>query len=265
MSNVTLGFSLFDSREGPTEEDERVMANMDNLSLYLKRLMFSCERIRGTLKLGAPRMDAQQIEMAAGMLDLMVAKTAAPSVDGALPRRYCYPKVVLPSPTIPDMFHTYFWTPNGEPLQWKDIHDFQNFKMIPFVELEDIFVNKAVRSLQLKLRECIVFPPERRPTCRFSVCFPQRECSYASIQNANSLLPPSSDVATAEPPAPTEPLAPMEDTIAEVALPEVNDLGMVVEVSDPIALDVSVEKPKKTRSSPEETLSKRTRREHNAQ
>ena len=47
----------------------------------------------------------------------------------------------------------------------------------PYVEVEDIFVSKAVRSLQLKLRECLVIPPVERMQQRYSVCFPDRMCT----------------------------------------------------------------------------------------
>ena len=50
----------------------------------------------------------------------------------------------------------------------------------PYVEVEDIFVSKAVRSLQLKLRECLVGPPVERLQHRYSVCFPDRICSAAA-------------------------------------------------------------------------------------
>lgn len=57
-----------------------------------------------------------------------------------------------------------------------------NFQVQPFVEVEDVFVSKAVRSLQLKLRECLVIPPVERMQHRFSVCFPERVCSSRTIE-----------------------------------------------------------------------------------
>ena len=57
-----------------------------------------------------------------------------------------------------------------------------NFQVQPFVEVEDVFVSKAVRSLQLKLRECLVIPPVERMQHRFSVCFPDRVCSSRTVE-----------------------------------------------------------------------------------
>jgi hypothetical protein len=70
------------------------------------------------------------------------------------------------------MFQTFFWTPDGERIPFEVVQRFQNFQVVPFVEVEDVFVNKAMRSVQLKLRECIVYPPPERPSVRQSVCFP---------------------------------------------------------------------------------------------
>ena len=47
---------------------------------------------------------------------------------------------------------------------------------MPFIEIEDVFINKMMRSLQLKVRECIVYPPPERLSVRTSVCFPGRLC-----------------------------------------------------------------------------------------
>ena len=73
------------------------------------------------------------------------------------------------------------------------IRQWRNFEVVPYVELEDVFVNKAVRSLQMKLRECLVIPPTERPTQRFSVIFPTQVCNRESLLH---------DPAAADPPAP---------------------------------------------------------------
>ena len=84
-----------------------------------------------------------------------------------------------------------------------------HFQVVPFVEVEDVFVSKALHagayyeiriwccSMQLKLREwslryvsrvylsvCrgIVFPPAERLMVRSSVCFPDRVCSTKNPQ-----------------------------------------------------------------------------------
>jgi hypothetical protein len=78
---------------------------------------------------------------------------------------------------VNQIFHTYFWTPNGQSVPLEVVAGYRNFRIKPFVEVEDVFVSKAVRSIQLKLRECIVIPPLDRVSTRFSVCFPDKVCS----------------------------------------------------------------------------------------
>lgn len=80
--------------------------------------------------------------------------------------------------------YTYFWSPNGQRIPLQTVIGFKNFQAVPFVEVEDVFVSKAVRSMQLKLRECIVYPPSEQPQMRFSVCFPDQVCSRAPDQNS---------------------------------------------------------------------------------
>jgi hypothetical protein len=200
-SNISMGFTLFDHRTGPTEEQARVLANIDNFSARVRRTMYGCERIRTTLGLGAANMPAAQQSIMADVMDLWVSKPVSdsppPSVThgnkrgggGAVvhavdrPRcRYCYVKVVGPSPTVNEMFLTYLWTPDGRPLSLDNVRRMQNFHVVPFVEFEDIFCNKAMRSLQMKLRECIVYPPAERATHRFSAAFPERRCTLQAAE-----------------------------------------------------------------------------------
>ena len=74
---------------------------------------------------------------------------------------------------------------------------------IPFVEVEDIFVNKALRSVQLKLRECIVYPPAERLSIRHSVCFPNKVCSNDPA-NQDRVPLSEADPAPAQPPVETD-------------------------------------------------------------
>ena len=86
---------------------------------------------------------------------------------------------VLPTSNAPEMFHTFFWTPSrggatahrtdrdGTSIPHDVVMRYQNFHVVPYVEIEDIFVNKAVRSVQLKLRECIVTKRACDSTCPF--------------------------------------------------------------------------------------------------
>lgn len=185
-ANLSLGFALFDPRAGPTEEEERVMKNIDAFSDWVKSTMVGCERIRTVVGLGAANMNEAKQRMVAEHIDLCVSKPAAEpaphhnhnkSSEPPRPRgRYCYVKIVPPSPTVSELFLTYWWAPNGTPMSLDTVRRMQNFRVVPFVEMEDVYCNKALRSLQMKLRECIVIPPTERPTQRFSAAFPQRVC-----------------------------------------------------------------------------------------
>lgn len=72
-------------------------------------------------------------------------------------------------------------------------------QVIPVVEVEDIFVNKAMRSMQLKLRECIVYPPAERVMHRASVLFPGRMCSAAEEETAPAVTAPVESTERPEP------------------------------------------------------------------
>ena len=193
-TNLSMGFSLYDHRTGPTPDEERVLQNMDALALFLRSTMVRCDKIRRTLKLGPENMTEQQQQFAAESMDLHVVRPAVERPPhtggqgqnasfGTVPSRYCYVKLVPPNPDINDVYHTYFWTEDGKRIPFETVLAFRNFRVQPFVEVEDIFVSKAVRSLQLKLRECIVVPPAERLS-RFSVCFPERVCRKEEEEEA---------------------------------------------------------------------------------
>lgn len=186
---------------GPTEEESRVLRNIDDLAAHVRGTMMQCEKIRSTLKLGPATLTMEQSQandpdkeivwhcVLADAMDLHVARPLAASSfnstgEGERSRsRYCYAKLVAPDQNVHEMFHTYFWTPDGRSLPLNQVLGYRNFQVVPFVEVEDVFVSKAVRSMQLKLRECIVYPPNEQPNMRFSVCFPDRVCS----RNAQAL------------------------------------------------------------------------------
>lgn len=155
-------------------------------------------------------------------------RMARPQTTGDGRSRYCYAKIVRGDSNAHEMFHTYFWTADGQPIPLETVLGFRNFQAEPFVEVEEIFVSKAVRSLQLKLRECIVYPPTERPNTRSSVCFPERICSVASSMAA---LEPS-PAATVSEPAFTHPpyahggcvpttIVPIPEGVEEAAEPKV--------------------------------------------
>ena len=191
-TNLSMGFGMYDNRSGPTAEEEIIMKNIDGLSAFIRTTLMTCDRMRTVLKMGAANMRPEQQRMLADNMDLHIVRpvmeppapagafrAAAASGGGGEDRirsRYCYVKIVSPEEHIPEVFHTYFWTPDGRSLPLKTVLGWRNFHAIPCVEVEDVFVNKAMRSVQLKLRECIITPPIDRPTVRFSVCFPDQVC-----------------------------------------------------------------------------------------
>jgi hypothetical protein len=247
--NLSLGFALFDHRVGPTAEEARVLENIDALSGRIRRTLYGCERIRTTLGFGSSKMSAVTQRTLADEMDLWISKPVTEEEDTATsittpghnhssssgsgfnsykrayggagavvavtqpppPRsRYCYVKLVPPTPTVNEMFLTYLWTPNGRPLGLDAVRRLQKFRVVPFVELEDVFVNKAMRSLQMKLRECIIFPPPERPTHRLSAAFPNRVCTRDAAEgicnddddqpHRSVVTTPGDDVVVAPPP-----------------------------------------------------------------
>ena len=223
-----MGFALYDHRAGPTSEEASVQDNIDRLAMFIRRTLMKCEKMRCTLKIGAARMDPKQQEIMAEAMDLWVARPATPGADGSM-RRFCWPKIVMPTANIPEKYHTYFWTPNGERIPIETVQRYQNFKVVPFVEVEDVFVNKAMRSLQLKLRECIVYPPAERLSVRTSVCFPGRLCT-------------SNQAAAQQPALPVTAILPdPEEEGSEVVVPPVANLEEESLGKDAVTESVAVE------------------------
>lgn len=194
--NMSFGFSLYDNRNGPTPEEERIIQNIDGLSSFIRRTLMTCDKLRTTLKLGAPNMPSEQQKVLADTMDLHIVRPAVdPAQTSSMKRqrdngeermssRYCYVKIVPNEPNIPEVFRTYFWTPDGKPIPHSTVMGWRNFQAIPVVEVEDVFVNKAMRSIQLKLRECIITPPQERMTRRPSLLFPTQLCDSAVHNSA---------------------------------------------------------------------------------
>ena len=170
-ASMSMGFALYDGRCGPTPDETRVMANIDALASMLALNMARCMQIRTKVFPNArPDADARSL---ADSMDLFLSRPLRSAAA-----RYCNAKIVPPTEKrVNDLFHTYFWTPNGQSIPLDVVTGYRNFRIKPFVEVEDVFVSKAVRSIQLKLRECIVIPPLDRAPTRFSVCFPDRLCT----------------------------------------------------------------------------------------
>ena len=212
-TNMSMGFALYDFRTGPSTDETQMLKNLDGLAMFLRQTMVRCDRIRRVLKLGE-NMTPQQQQVAveirvhfgghvkcalASMMDLHVARPLQERSDASVfrganaagqpddrppPARYCYVKLVAPDPAVNEKYHTYFWTLDGQPIKFDTVLGFRNFQVQPYVEVEDVFVSKVVRSLQLKLRECLVIPPAERIQHRFSVCFPDRVCTVPSEEDA---------------------------------------------------------------------------------
>ena len=210
-TNTSMGFALYDFRTGPSADETQMLKNLDGLAMFLRQTMVRCDRIRRVLKLGenmTPQQQQVAVEMRAyfsgyakcalaEMMDLHVARPLQERSDASLfrgatgqpddrppPARYCYVKLVAPDPAVNEKYHSYFWTMDGQPIKFETLLGFRNFQVQPYVEVEDVFVSKAVRSLQLKLRECLVVPPAERIQHRFSVCFPERVCTAPSEEDS---------------------------------------------------------------------------------
>lgn len=216
--NMSFGFSLYDNRNGPTPEEERIMRNIDNLSAFIRTTLMTCDKLRTTLKLGAANMSSDQQQLSADIMDLHIVRpivdvpqssSSKRSRDGEerMNSRYCYVKVVPNENHIPEVFRTYFWTPDGKSIPHSTVMGWRNFQAIPVVEVEDIFVNKAMRSIQLKLRECIITPPMERMTRRPSVLFPTQFCdsAVASTEFEETEEPPTKQSRPVESEEATEP------------------------------------------------------------
>lgn len=163
-TNLSLGFALYDPRDGPTPEESRVIDAMDAFAAWIRSTMVGSERIRTTVGLGPATMSEGKQRDKAESMDLWVAKPvdeATPAVPnhaatrgggagGEPPRprgRYVYVKLVAPSPTVNEMFHTYWWAPNGTPLTLDAVRRMQNFRIVPFIEMEDVFCGVPVLVL----------------------------------------------------------------------------------------------------------------------
>lgn len=114
-ANLTLGFALYDHRVGPTPEQTAMMRCLDDTSAWIRNTLYGTDKIRTTLGLGPANMPPEKQRMAAEMMDLHIAKPLVEKEgggSGAGPKRpgdseperqrarYCYVKIVPPSPTV---------------------------------------------------------------------------------------------------------------------------------------------------------------------
>lgn len=63
---------------GPTDEERRVMENIDQLASFIRNTMMQCDKIRNTLKLGPVHITSDQCKVLADAMDLYIAR---PIVD----------------------------------------------------------------------------------------------------------------------------------------------------------------------------------------
>jgi hypothetical protein len=144
-SSMSLGFSLYDWRVGPTEEESRVVENIDaqgvhahmhpgpNLSMYLRLTMLRCPEIRALLKIGRDKMSPEEEKVAADMIELHVAKPPVEPTSAAnrqrnnngqmtpMAARYCYVKLVAPDKSVNENYHTYFWSKTGQRMSFETV------------------------------------------------------------------------------------------------------------------------------------------------
>ena len=138
------------------------MQNLDSVASFVRSTMVKCDRIRRMLKLGADNMSPEQQQVAADMMDLHVARPVTEGMtssyrnnnrpssgeERSVPARYCYVKLIQPDPNVNERYYTYFWTMDGKPLKFDAVVGFRNFQVQPFVEMEEVFVSKAVTREQ---------------------------------------------------------------------------------------------------------------------
>lgn len=196
-TNVVLGVSLYDPRVGPTAEQTTVIKNLEDTALWIRQTMFASPQIRTTLGLGPANMPEEKQRTAAELMDLAIVRYPKAGTGGGdhhinnnkrgrdadgsaatVGAPKIYGKIVSPdgAPNIPEPLLTWFWTPDGTPLTLDQVRQFRSFDVEMYVELDTVFASKSVRSVQLKVREVVVWPPAVRPTQRYSVVFQNQVC-----------------------------------------------------------------------------------------
>ena len=172
QQNMSLPFALFDARKPEkSEEDNKLCTQVDAVADFIRKLVVGNQNIRRTLNLGrSGEMTQQEVQMAADMLHGSIF-LSRPVEEGRA--RYCYPKLVPPTTSTPTVYHTVFFKPDSSIISFDEVVAWnRGFTIEPCIEMEELFVSKTVKSLQLRVRECIVYPPETQGYTRYSVVFP---------------------------------------------------------------------------------------------
>lgn len=178
---LSMGFAMYDGRKDePDAADKSLCAKVDEISSFLRRLVVGNPRMRKTLGLGyGNEMSDTEIRYAADALATKLS-ICRPLEDGQK-TRYCYPKLVAPDARTPSVFHTFFFSPNGAQIAFADVLAWERpFHCEPFVEIEELFASKSVQSLQLRVRECVAYPPDTQASVRYSLSFPDVICDAAA-------------------------------------------------------------------------------------
>jgi hypothetical protein len=188
-SNVLVSFTVVDPRRG-AGGGSAAADRMDELARFLADTCRGCSDLGTLLPPPAPAPE--------GLVVIVRPPTGA---DGA---RYCSAKVVTAASGAPVAMQTKWFGPNGAPVPFATVRGWQNFRVVPYVETEEIYVGNGRCALQLKLRECTVFPPSETPrapppslpgaTGRPSVAFPGQRCDRATIAAAaDGIVAPAAD------------------------------------------------------------------------
>lgn len=177
-TNVLMSFAVFDPHRGPTPDQSRALARMDRLAEFLTDTLARCDVLRRAISVEGVVTTAEPPS------HLYVVRP--PSADGAT--RYCSVKVTVPNNGITDAA-TKWLTPAGKPVPFDCVRDWQNFRVVPYVTIEEIYIGAGGgdrRYLQLRLCECIVHPPQAISSggSRLSAAFPGQRCRVADPDDA---------------------------------------------------------------------------------
>lgn len=184
QQKVTMGIALSDGRQGPTDEEADIISRLDHTTNFMRREMVLDADIRTTLNIaggGKKDISPEKADMFAETLDsINISKPLQGSTDvnpetGRHPTRYIYPKVALDG-----FMRTLFFTPDRKPIPIALARSWGSGCQAPvvLVELESIFCNKLVKSLQMRVLEAILIPPDvrARNQVRTSLLFPEVPC-----------------------------------------------------------------------------------------
>lgn len=184
QQKVTMSIALSDGRNGPTEDEENIISRLDDTTNFLRRQMVLNAEIRSTLNVaggGKKEINEDNADMYADTLDTVnISKPLNGTADvdaetGRHPTRYIYPKV-----TLNGYFRTLFFAPNEKPIPVSVARSWGSGCQAPVivVELESVFCNKLIKSVNMRVLEAVLTPPDisLRNRVRTSLIFPDAPC-----------------------------------------------------------------------------------------